>query len=354
MHRPVRVLVVCVVFATAPTVSHANPFGRVMKSIKFQKGTPSQASPTPGPAAAPSPGAPGPQAAPAAPPAAATPPAVAVQPTSPAPTSATGTLGQGAGHPHCQRPVSGTAGFTPADHAALRKITTTVSSVAKVDLNGDGKPDFVVVDSENCGTAGCQTDVYASQGDAYVAVFSTEYMSEVDTLGPGTTNGMCDLVSDGIRYTWNGKTYSSQGPVAKGKSPAAVTPAQPSKPLSSYAGKAGFSDILLGEPLLAKEFQKLVGDRYDDFIMHFAISDNAVLEQGYLIGDGCQAHECDSEFAVGAVRLDDHSLYAAILSPTTGPKFKIFASRKGELPKPMKARMEYILKQHALRPAPAK
>lgn len=94
---------------------------------------------------------------------------------------------------------------------AAEKNTTGKASepqIAKVDLNNDGKPDYIVMvrGSYWCGSRGCSASVYLFENGAYRDVL--DLTAHDVELGNGSTNGMRDIVLNGaIRWVWDGKAY---------------------------------------------------------------------------------------------------------------------------------------------------
>jgi hypothetical protein len=119
--------------------------------------------------------------------------------------------------------------ISPADRKLVMKLTKsdpadvnpeTDLKIAKIDLNEDGRPDYVVVieGGMNCGSAGCPTSVYLSNGDQYRNVLPDLYAQGI-ALGTGSTQRVRDLSlelhgqSGWSRWVWNGKVYR---PAAEG------------------------------------------------------------------------------------------------------------------------------------------
>jgi hypothetical protein len=90
--------------------------------------------------------------------------------------------------------------------------------IAKVDLNGDGRIDYLVIvnNSIYCGSGGCAAGVFVAEGSAYRTV--AEMLASGIELGDGSTKGVHDLVqlSRGgkARWFWDGHAYR-QIPVPK-------------------------------------------------------------------------------------------------------------------------------------------
>ena len=218
------VVIVAVVMAASvgfPAAVVAGPFDRIVKSLKKgpKQSAPPGATPTPGPPATPaaSPQAPPPGSAGAGSAPAQSPPQAG---DAPAPAE-----DLAAGHPRCKKAPS--EATTAADRAILVKAkvvdqeAVSLVDIQRIDLNGDGKPDFFVTEHD-CGNMRiCGTTIYASQSETYIKVFGTEDASfdeSVDlAIGSGVTRGFCDLNSDGVRYSWNGKAYKANGKVRPAK-----------------------------------------------------------------------------------------------------------------------------------------
>lgn len=89
--------------------------------------------------------------------------------------------------------------------------------IAKVDLNGDGRPDYVVVikNALYCGSAGCPTSVYLSHGNQYRNALP-DLLAQGIALGNDSTDGVRDLMLDlrlqtaPARWTWNGTVYTAK------------------------------------------------------------------------------------------------------------------------------------------------
>ena len=66
--------------------------------------------------------------------------------------------------------------------------------IAKVDLNGDGRIDYVVLINKSiyCGSGGCAAGVFVADGSAYRGV--AEMPASGIELGDGSTKGARDLV----------------------------------------------------------------------------------------------------------------------------------------------------------------
>ena len=221
----IALLALCsVVVCGVPRVSHANPFGRLVKSIKIQKGPPS-----PRAAAPPSQGVPQQQAVPTQSLAQASPsaPPGDLQPAAStskeheaakAPPATPSAASTPTGHPRCDKSSTAESTVSAADRAiALKLVDDDQSELRKVDLNGDGRPDFLLT-GHDCGNMRvCGTDVFISQGEKYAKVFNTEDASfeEADDVsvgvGSGVTNGLCDLISGGMSYAWDGQNYKKSG-----------------------------------------------------------------------------------------------------------------------------------------------
>ena len=87
--------------------------------------------------------------------------------------------------------------------------------IAKLDLNGDGRPDYVVVvkNSDYCGSGGCHTAVYLSQGTTDYRSGLTDPLVIEIALAPSTTQGVRDLEltlhgePGTSRWAWDGKAF---------------------------------------------------------------------------------------------------------------------------------------------------
>jgi hypothetical protein len=80
--------------------------------------------------------------------------------------------------------------------------------IAKIDLNRDGRPDYVVLAtaSQLCGSAGCATSIVLSEGQGYRRVLDA--LTHDITLGERATLGMPDVILGGkSRWTWDGNAY---------------------------------------------------------------------------------------------------------------------------------------------------
>jgi hypothetical protein len=81
-------------------------------------------------------------------------------------------------------------------------------NIAKVDLNGDGTGDYVVIvtNSLYCGSHGCAASVYVSEGGRYRRV--ADMLAHDVALGDGSTKGVRDLLQGGTtRWVWDGGKY---------------------------------------------------------------------------------------------------------------------------------------------------
>ncbi len=80
--------------------------------------------------------------------------------------------------------------------------------MATVDLNGDGKPDYIVVLTSTYwgGSHGQHAAVHLSNGGGYI--MALQVIAHDISLGKGRTNGVRDIVTnDRFRWIWNGKQY---------------------------------------------------------------------------------------------------------------------------------------------------
>ncbi len=116
--------------------------------------------------------------------------------------------------------------ITPADRTLVMKLLGPMEEVnpqkdlgiAKMDLNGDGRPDYVVVVNSSfwCGSGGCHTFVYLSQGGEYRSALR-DPLAQGIALGPGRTQGVRDLElslhgeKGTSRWVWDGKAYRRAG-----------------------------------------------------------------------------------------------------------------------------------------------
>lgn len=97
--------------------------------------------------------------------------------------------------------------LSAADWDAL-KLPAGSGSLAKVDLNLDGKPDYILVDRREtaCGSAGCATQVFVSSGDRWLKGLdvTTRYISVAEVV----TNGAHEIVTEDVtRWVWKEKSY---------------------------------------------------------------------------------------------------------------------------------------------------
>ncbi len=70
---------------------------------------------------------------------------------------------------------------------------------------------FVQLQSaRDCGSAGCSTSVYLWQKGGWSKVL--DGVGGTLTIGPRKTRGMADLVTDNVRYAWNGHEYRDTRP----------------------------------------------------------------------------------------------------------------------------------------------
>jgi hypothetical protein len=113
--------------------------------------------------------------------------------------------------------------ITPADRTAVMKLLGPGMEevnpqkdlrIAKMDLNGDGRLDYVVVvdNSLYCGSGGCHTAVYLSRGSGYRSGLADPLVQTI-ALAPGSTQGVRDLEltlhgePGTSRWTWDGTRY---------------------------------------------------------------------------------------------------------------------------------------------------
>ena len=111
------------------------------------------------------------------------------------------------------------AAMVPAKGAGPKESRTL--SIAKLDLNHDGKPDYIVINNDPgfCGSAGCSTSVLLSQGEKRVTALAVT--AQGMELGNGTTRGVRDLLLDGrVTWVWNGGAYVVGARTAPGCLPA--------------------------------------------------------------------------------------------------------------------------------------
>jgi hypothetical protein len=85
--------------------------------------------------------------------------------------------------------------------------------VTKIDLNGDKRPDYVVVSKSlvDCGSGGCAAWVLVSDGGRYRNVLPALLVFGI-TVADTRTQGVSDLTVQGrgdspLRLTWDGKAY---------------------------------------------------------------------------------------------------------------------------------------------------
>ncbi len=110
---------------------------------------------------------------------------------------------------------------SPADRSLVVKLLGSFADdanpqtdldIAKIDLNGDRRPDYVVAftNPSYCGSRGCSTEVFLSDGDKYRRADLTVHGI---ALGDGRTRGVRDLVSNGTtRWSWDGRTFQPANP----------------------------------------------------------------------------------------------------------------------------------------------
>jgi hypothetical protein len=111
-------------------------------------------------------------------------------------------------------------GITAADRSLAMKLMEADAQetkpekdleIAKVDLNGDGHIDYVVLinNSFYCGSGGCAAGVFVADGSAYRRV--ADMLAFRVELGDGSTKGARDLVQVGrtgnARWLWDGHAY---------------------------------------------------------------------------------------------------------------------------------------------------
>lgn len=93
--------------------------------------------------------------------------------------------------------------------------------IAKIDLNGDGALDYVIVVNNQtyCGTGGCAASVYIAQNGQYRRV--ANMLAFGIALGDGSTKGVRDLVQQGrdgeTRWVWDGSKYQQVLPPSSKK-----------------------------------------------------------------------------------------------------------------------------------------
>ena len=130
-----------------------------------------------------------------------------------------------AASPHYPQHVSGEAAPTAAQKAAVNRafaaevrrqdgaLTKGFSVVGQADLNGDGRPDLILITKDEgfCGAAGCSMFALLRTAKGYAAKgidLATAYGGV--TVLATVHRGMHDLKydgSDGYVFKWNGKEY---------------------------------------------------------------------------------------------------------------------------------------------------
>jgi hypothetical protein len=82
---------------------------------------------------------------------------------------------------------------------------------ASLGVASDRPALFVQLQSaRDCGSAGCETTVYVWRQGAWQKVL--DGFGGPVTAGPHRTRGMADLVTDKVRYAWNGSAYKDTRP----------------------------------------------------------------------------------------------------------------------------------------------
>jgi len=120
--------------------------------------------------------------------------------------------------PHYPQQVQAAAEPTPAQTAAVERAFGKEFAdiapfvVGQADLNGDGRPDLVIMthNRDFCGSAGCAGyAVLATAGGYAASGIRLAYSSGSVTVLPSTHHGMHDLRFDDTThtFTWNGRQY---------------------------------------------------------------------------------------------------------------------------------------------------
>jgi hypothetical protein len=174
----------------------------------------------------------------------------------------------------------------PADYAAVKVAAGSVS-LAKLDLNADGKPDYVVVDKQasSCGSSGCATTVYMSSGDAWLKGLevTTRYISVSDAI----TGGARELLTESVtRWVWtDNKSYqlgerSEPGCVTNAELKAAKPPSVRKADKKEVARRFGASFDAFAEKQPKIYNQIMAEDGVSSFMMFGGLLELARLGDG--------------------------------------------------------------------------
>jgi hypothetical protein len=310
-----------------------------------QYGAPPSPAYAPPPQAQPAPPYQGPQPSPlpvaqGAPPA---PPPVATSspPSQPLPAQQPSSLAPSArpvpvGRPGCQpTPVEG---ISAADRAIVTRILeyddVPSLGIVKADLNGDGRPDFLVTGSDCGNMRVCGTAVHLSQGEKYINALSTEdadfdQVSEL-SIDSAITRGVCDMNRDGVRFSWNGKAYRANGKIRPKTVPrpkagaAGAPPAGTGKKLTFIEKMRNPWGMFDSDPDLEKRFRAVFGRDFGLFLKRMDIGGDVESHDGYLIGQACMRHECSIEDVIFVVNIATEEIHGAILSDQFNHTFHVY------------------------------
>lgn len=218
------------------------------------------------------------------------------------------------GQPRCELGKVGAA--SDAERAIVAKLVGgELAEITKVDLNGDGRPDFFVTGGDCGNMQVCGTDVYLSQGQTYVRVFGTEVAaagesSEI-TVGSSVTRGLCDLNVDSVRLSWNGQAYKANGKVRPAKN--APAPSPPPK-IAADSPAA----LMVDKPFMAI-YRKALGRKdKEPWLVDGPETQHKNVEiEGttYVVATSCKPHDCGDNTILVLYSAAKKVVYGKIVRP---------------------------------------